>query len=439
MALRRVLIISPHFPPVNAPDMQRARLALPFLRETGWEPVVLCLDPTMVEGAVIDPLLERTYPRDIRIVRVKGFPPKATRWAGFGNLWLRCGRAFARAGERLLQAERFDLVFFTTTQFSALGLGPKWLKRFGVPYVLDYQDPWINPYYRATNTRPPGGWAKFRLSQWYARMIEPSALRHAAAVIGVSDSYGQALANSYPWFDPQRLQLLPFGASSADFTAVADYRPEKPLVPFGDGNSHHVYAGRCGPDMTFAMSVLFRAFKLYLRENPAEAKKIRFHFIGTDYAPPPLGRAWALPIAAAEGVTDYVNEHCYRVKYFDALYYLSNADALVGVGSNDPTYAASKIFPYVVARRPLVLIYHERSLVLELARRVSAGVRFQFSGPDDIDILAGEVHQKWFASPNRQQFRDYDAAAFQPYTAAELTRRLGSVFDKACALAPTRS
>ena len=68
MALRRVLIISPHFPPVNAPDMQRARLALPFLRETGWEPVVLCLDPTMVEGAVIDPLLERTYPRDIRIV-----------------------------------------------------------------------------------------------------------------------------------------------------------------------------------------------------------------------------------------------------------------------------------------------------------------------------------------------------------------------------------
>ena len=35
--LRKVLIVSPHFPPVNAPDMQRTRLALPYLRACGWE------------------------------------------------------------------------------------------------------------------------------------------------------------------------------------------------------------------------------------------------------------------------------------------------------------------------------------------------------------------------------------------------------------------
>ena len=118
--MRKVLIVSPHFAPVNAPDMHRVRLALPYLRELGWEPVVLCLDPATVEGAVFDPLLETTYPHDLRIVRVKGISPRATRWAGFGNLWLRVGRAFARAGERLLAAEKFDLVFISTTQFSAL-------------------------------------------------------------------------------------------------------------------------------------------------------------------------------------------------------------------------------------------------------------------------------------------------------------------------------
>ncbi|HEY5079481.1 MAG TPA: hypothetical protein VII43_06520, partial [Opitutaceae bacterium] len=156
-SIRKLLIVSPHFAPINAPDMQRARLALPYLRDCGWEPVVLALAPEMIEGGVVEPLLEDTYPRDIRIIRVKGIPPRATRWAGIGSLWLRCGAAFRAAGDRLLRAERFDLAFFSTTQFGAFALGPRWKSMFGLPYVLDYQDPWINEFYGKTNTPPPGG------------------------------------------------------------------------------------------------------------------------------------------------------------------------------------------------------------------------------------------------------------------------------------------
>ena len=103
---KRVLIISPHFPPVNTPDMQRVRLALPGLRSHGWEPVVLAVEPNLVEGAVLEPLLGTTYPDDIQVVRVKGVPFEATRWAGLGSLWWRCGRAIRRAGERLLRSQR---------------------------------------------------------------------------------------------------------------------------------------------------------------------------------------------------------------------------------------------------------------------------------------------------------------------------------------------
>lgn len=429
--MKRVLIVSPHFPPVNAPDMQRVRLALPFLRAAGWAPTVLAIHPDSVEGAVIEPMLERTYPADIPVVRVRGLAPQLTRWAGVGNLWWRCGRAFARAGEALLQQEKFDLVFFSTTQFSAFQLGPRWRKKFGVPYVLDYQDPWINPYYERTATRPPGGRLKFALSQWTARRIEPAALRHASGIIAVSDAYGPGLAHAYPWFDARRVRLLPFGASSADFTATLDHRPARPLIDFDDGLFHHVYTGRCGPDMSFAMQVLFRAFKHYLASHPEEARRTRFHFIGTDYAPPPLGREWAMPIARREGVEGFVQEHCYRVPYFDALHYLSRANALVAVGSNDPTYAASKIFPYVLARRPMLLIYHHQSLVLEFARRASVGQRFHFTGPEDIDALADSVHRDWFAGDSRRTYRGFDAAAFRPFTTESLTVELAQVFHDA--------
>jgi len=41
--MKRVLIVSPNFPPINAPDMQRVRMSLPFYRDNGWEPVVLAV------------------------------------------------------------------------------------------------------------------------------------------------------------------------------------------------------------------------------------------------------------------------------------------------------------------------------------------------------------------------------------------------------------
>ncbi|HKB92070.1 MAG TPA: glycosyltransferase [Opitutaceae bacterium] len=411
--------------------MQRVRLNLPYLRQHDWEPVVLALEPDMVEGGVIDPMLANTYPCDIQVVRIRGISPRYTRKFGVGNLWWRCGRALTKAGDELMRKEKFDLVFISTTQFSAFQLGPRWKRKFGVPYVLDYQDPWINPYYRRTNTRPPGGPIKFALSQWAARRIEPRALRGASGVIAVSDAYGKGLAESYPWFDAQKVKLLPFGASSSDFSALGSYRPAQPLVNFDDECFHHVYTGRCGPDMSFAMCVLFRAFKRFLISHPAEAEKTRFHFIGTDYAPPPLGREWAMPAAVTEGVERYVHEHCYRVPYFDALYYLKRANALVGVGSNDPTYAASKIFPYILAERPMVLIYHQTSLVLTFSKRMSVGARFSFHGPQDIDSLADMVHREWFVSRKRYTYEPYNRPAFEPFTAATLTTQLADIFNDA--------
>ena len=431
--MKKVLIVSPHFPPINAPDMQRVRLALPHLRALGWEPTVLAIAPEYIEGGVRDPWLEATYPADVRVIRVGGVLPQRTRWAGVGKLWWRCGRAVTRAGEQLLRAERFDLVFFSTTQFSAFALGPKWRARFGVPYVLDYQDPWVNDYYRRTRTRPPGGALRFALSQWGARRAEPRALRDASGVIAVSDSYAAMLARLYPWFDAARVRVLPFGASAEDFSVLGNYRPAQPLIDFADGNIHHVYTGRGGADMADSLTILFRAFREFRANDPVTAARIRFHFIGTGYAPPPLGEDTVLPRARREGVAEAVREHRYRVPYFDTLYYLKNAHALAAVGSNDATYAASKIFPYVLARRPLLLIYHAQSLVQAFAQQVGAGVRCGFTEATPLDRVAAAVQRDWFAAHAWEREARFDAAAFAPFTAAALTAELADVFNRAAA------
>ena len=49
--MKNVLIISPRFPPLNAADHQRVRMALPYFREYDWEPTVLCVDAQFVEAS----------------------------------------------------------------------------------------------------------------------------------------------------------------------------------------------------------------------------------------------------------------------------------------------------------------------------------------------------------------------------------------------------
>src|SRR6266404_9921007 len=87
--MRQVLIVSPHFPPANAADHQRVRMSLPYLRESGWEATILAVKPAVIEGAVIDPLLEKTVPPDIEVIRVSAVPASLSRKVGLGSLALR--------------------------------------------------------------------------------------------------------------------------------------------------------------------------------------------------------------------------------------------------------------------------------------------------------------------------------------------------------------
>ena len=83
--MKNVLIISPRFPPVNAADHQRVRMALPYFREHGWEPTVLCVDAQFVEASQ-DAYLLNTIPDDISVESVPAISQALTRKIGFGGL-----------------------------------------------------------------------------------------------------------------------------------------------------------------------------------------------------------------------------------------------------------------------------------------------------------------------------------------------------------------
>ena len=49
--MKRVLIVTPNWPPVSYPDLHRVRMALPYFQQFGWEPIILKIDPDEQQGA----------------------------------------------------------------------------------------------------------------------------------------------------------------------------------------------------------------------------------------------------------------------------------------------------------------------------------------------------------------------------------------------------
>jgi hypothetical protein len=430
---RRVLIVCPQFPPVNAADCQRVRMSLPYLREFGWEAHVLAVDPREVEG-LQDPDLECTIPADTSITRVRGIPLWLTRKFGFGGLWFRIGRKLQYVGTRLLRQQPFDLVYFSTTIFSAMSLGPKWRKKFAIPYVIDLQDPWVSDYYTRTGVRPPGGRLRYALAQWKARQSEPRVIREAAHIIAVSPAYVEALQRRYPDVPARQYTVLPFAASRADFEVAENRRATHGNFDREDGFVHWVYLGRGGADLAVALRGLFSALAELRVTNPS-VNRLRLHFVGTSYAAKGQARETIRPIAREMGVEDLVIEQTDRLGFLNGLVLLQTADVILIVGSDDPGYSASKVYPCVMAQRPLLAILHEASPAAAIISKCRAGEVVSFSSQEKAASLAARLQPilgKLLDNP-RDAVPQTDWLAFAPYTAREMTRVQCELFDAALA------
>lgn len=426
--MKRVLCISPHFPPVNAADMHRLRQSLPWMRANGWEPVVFAVHPADCETAS-DPLLLQTIPGDIEVHHVRAFSPRLTRKVGLGNLGFRCWLQLRRAVDAYLARHPVDLIFFTTTVFTAIAHGPHWKRKFGVPFVVDLQDPWRNDYYLSLprDRRP----RKFAFDYWQKSRLEARTMPEAAGVLAVSEPYIRTVQERYPELRGRPELTLPFAAAVGDMD-IARALPETDRS--ADPSQVVVrYVGRGGPDMARALTILFRAVRLGLERDRETFGRLRFEFYGTSYARAGHGVRTILPVAEIEGVADLVHEMPDRLPYFVSLRHLLDADALLVIGSDDAAYTASKVYPYALAGRPLLSIFHESSTAAEFVRNTRAGVVVTFGTGQENEGTVECAHAALSSMLRAPSPVVLDQQAFAPFTAEMMTRKLCDLFDASIA------
>jgi hypothetical protein len=286
--------------------------------------------------------------------------------------------------------------------------------------VIDIQDPWLSEY----EGRAPG--MKARLARLMHARLEPFTMKTVDGLVAVSSEYIATLRRRYPWIAEDACVTIPFGASADDFDAARQLAWTNPFFTSGeDGPANGVAVGRGGADMNTAARILFRA------SRQAASSSARFWFVGTDYAPKGRGSRTIQPVADAEGVGATVSESTDRVAYLQGLRLITDADFLVVLGSDDPQYSPSKVYPYLLAGRPVVSILHESSPVVDLMRRAGFGPVITFRSQAGIAEAARRLATEWPAFlATLSEPRVAPEVLTRTFSARELTRWQADLFAR---------
>ncbi len=260
--MRKVLMISHGYPPVGGSGMLRTLKFSRYLPERGWKPVVVTLRRT--KHPRLDPRLMAEVPEGTAVYRSPvwnpldlilwlrslaarllrrgggnseespadgggrggGDEPERER-GGVGGLVLDllttpdgyCGWVMPGflLGFWALLRHRPRVIYSTSPPPSAHLLGGALARVSGLPWVVDFRDPWTLQF-------PPER-LNTRKGRW-SRKLEARVLRRATRIICNTAPLAEALRETYPEVAPERFVVITNGFDPADFDADPGSPPE---------------------------------------------------------------------------------------------------------------------------------------------------------------------------------------------------------------------
>lgn len=418
----RVFIVSAHFPPSTVAGVHRARHLAKHLPSFGWEPTIFSVAPKY-HVETLDYELETLLPEHHSRVECEALPARVTKYLGvYGDIGIRGLPFLANALLQHSRKAKPDLVMITGSPFYPMLLSSWIRKKLGVPVLLDFQDPWVSAE-GAKHSFPSKRWLSHRL----ARFLEPIALKSASFVTSVSERQNRDMLARYSWLRPENFAALPIGGDPDDFASV---RSAKSQTKKGETFDFY-YVGTALPRSTPLLSLLFQAIGEMLSEKPDLQSRLRLNFVGTSNQPGQGGKPRVLPIADQAGISHVISERPGRVPFLEALRLLSNADAVLMIGSDEPHYTASKIYPGMMCGRPHFSFFHPESSAFEILKSAGGGVTIAYQSGELAEKCKAEIKSGLLRIiGGSNQFGVIQESAYYNYTARRISSEYANIFDR---------
>lgn len=368
--MKKALFVVSTWKPCMMADMQRVRLIAAEMPAHGWDVEILAPDASFqtdfsrIQGEGVD------FP-EVALHEAHPWYPGLFERIGSRNVGIRASVPVRKLGARLCHRNRYDLVYFSTTQHWLTCQGASWRRNCGVPYVVDLHDPihLEKKVYFVSRHR-----LKEKIAFALGRQVERLSLGRADGLISVSQGYIDDAARrnaAAPWVK-HKMSMVEMFPADLDALRTASHEPGA-----ASARRRVVYVGAGGNIMEKGWLELVSCLNVL---EPDSLPAIDLHGTDTDWR---INKRLYLQEAAERaGLKGVVQEHPARISYKDSLSLAASADGLLVLGVDDPNYRPSKLHTYLATGLPVLALLHESS---PLAKEFAA------AGPGLHVVLFGET------------------------------------------------
>lgn len=336
--MKKIFIVSPHFPPSSLPPSQRTRLIVKHLDTFNWHPFIFTVSQEKREE-LSDEWMVTLLGENFTSIEVGCFNPKITRKFGIGDLGLRMILFLIFPLIRNIKKQKPNLIYYPVPPWYILLIAPLVRIITGVKYVIDFIDPWVH------KGTPKG--LKARFSMAIARFFEGYVTKNSSGIVAVSQGIIDDLYKRHPSLDSIPSLALPYGVEVSDFSNVKLH----------DDSRHKIMTGRYIGSISEPMKPIASAFIQALKDSSLE---IQVEFIGTSYASDQLATP-TLNEYITKDISNQIREYPNRKTYKEALELTMVSDFLLLLGDTTKYYAASKLMGLIASKKPFLAIVHEES------------------------------------------------------------------------------
>jgi len=473
--LKKLLYIAYFFPPIGGAGVQRSLKFVRYLPEHGWEPTVITARARywMEDAALLAELVPRTRIRRARFLggalvhgrppRLRGDPgaaaeggphsiptphvapspsapisPEASAGGQRSTARIRMLRSLSgallvpdpylgwalpawRLAAAELRAGSYDAILTTSSPDSTHLIGHSLRRRFGIPWVADFRDPWT----RRLSFAPPTP-LHLRLH----RAMEAACLRQADRVVVTNEETAEDFRRLHRLDAPGKIVVIMNGYDEEDFTKATTWLETQPAPGDASCPAHLragiLHAGQLNPERP--ITPFLRGLRLWIDRNPGQAHRASTVFLGAHYD---RDRA----AVRQNSLEDFVRFEPPRT-HLESVAALLRCRALLLLEQNSERGALilpGKVFEYLRSGRPILALVPSGGAADRFVRSRHAGVTM--SGADPAEVAAGidAVLQRADASesvaPGAERGSSADLAAVER---RQLTADLARVLDGLC-------
>jgi len=426
---KRALIVVSAFNPAIIADMQRARMLAWELPKLGWDVEILTPGASEVRQDIVEEQAATFFAPDVPLHAVGSVGRQVFEALGSHTHVWRTLWPMLKRGNELISSKRFDLVYFTTTAFMYFALGPHWKRKYKVPYVVDFHDPWI----REMGVVGQSQRSRRRLLEWLSVLTERRVMLNADGVIAVSPNYIEMLQARYrggspAWLAPSHRAVIPFGALDHDLIEAA-----KTIRLTEERRTNELsicYVGAGGAIMARSFALICQALRELRSQGNVVANRVRLRMYGTIYN---WKNADAKPLevlAEQIGVGDLVAEFPERVSYRRSLELLLQSDGALILGVDDTGYMPSKLFSYGLSGKPLLAsVRRDGPAFAHFQKSPKLGHAIWFDQSNEMPVAeAADVLSNFLQEVAARQSFDR-GAILEPVLAPNMARRHVELFE----------